>query len=233
MIYGYARISTKTQKIERQIKNLQTYYQDIVIHQEAYTGTSITRPEWTKLQRKLKVGDTLVFDSVSRMSRDAKEGSKKYFQLREKGINLVFLKERHIDTESYDRALEESATSIGDLGEGAASDLVKDILKALEKFQVAKATDDIKRAFEQSQKEVDDLKQRTREGLREAKARGSQVGRIEGKKVQTQKEKDMLPKIQKMARKFEGNMKDSEVLEILKIDRKTYYKYCKLIKASV
>ena len=101
MIYGYARISTKTQKIGRQVKNLQTYHKDIVIHQEAYTGTTYARPEWTKLQRKLKEGDTLVFDSVSRMSRDAKEGTKKYFHLRENGINLVFLKERHIDTEAY------------------------------------------------------------------------------------------------------------------------------------
>lgn len=93
MIYGYARISTKTQKLERQVKNLQAYNQDIVIHHEVYTGTTITRPEWTKLQRKLKAGDTLVFDSISRMSRDAVEGSKKYFQLREKGISLVFLKD--------------------------------------------------------------------------------------------------------------------------------------------
>ena len=169
---------------------------------------------------------------IAIMSRDAKEGTKKYFHLREKGINLVFLKERHIDTAAYDRAIKKSAPSIGGIGEGAASDLVKDILKALEKFQVAKATDDIKRAFEQSQKEVDDFKQRTEEGLREAKARGSQIGRIEGKKVITKKEKDMLPKIKKMARKFEGNMKDNEVLEVLNIDRKTYYKYCKLIKAA-
>ena len=40
----------------------------------------------------------------------------------------------------------------------------------------------------------------------------------------------MLPKIRKMAGKFEGNMKDVEVIEVLKIDRKTYYKYCKEIK---
>ena len=96
---------------------------------------------------------------------------------------------------------------------------MRDILGALEKSQVAKATDDIKKAFEQSEKEVTDLRQRTKEGLREAKSRGSQIGRAEGQKVVTKKEKDTLPKIIKMARKFEGNMKDSEVLEVLKIDR--------------
>jgi len=164
------------------------------------------------------------------MSRNAKEGTKKYFQLKEKGINLVFLKERHIDTEAYERALEQVVNLDSGLGEDAASDLVKETLGALEKFQVAKATDDIKKAFEQSEKEVTDLRLRTKEGLREAKIRGSQVGRIKGRKIHTQKEKNMLPRIRKMARKFEGSMKDSEVLEILKIDRKTYYKYCKLIK---
>ena len=143
------------------------------------------------------------------------------------GINLT--KERHIDTVAYDRALEQVVNL--DSGLGVDANLVRDILGSLERFQVAKATDDIQRAFEQSEKEVTDLRQRTKEGLREAKARGSQVGRSEGQKVRTKKERDMLPKIIKMVRKFEGNMKDSEVLEVLKRDRKTYYKYCKIIKA--
>lgn len=51
--------------------------------------------------------------------------------------------------------------------------------------------------------------------------------------TKTQKEKNMLPKIRKMARKFDGNMKDSGIIEILQIDKKTYYKYCKLIKAAL
>ncbi|WP_320048003.1 hypothetical protein [uncultured Ilyobacter sp.] len=65
-----------------------------------------------------------------------------------------------------------------------------------------KATDDIKRTFEHLIREVDDLRQRTKEGPREARVRGSQIGRTEGKKVKTQKEKDMLPKIRKMAKEF-------------------------------
>ena len=39
----------------------------------------------------------------------------------------------------------------------------------------------------------------------------------------------MLTKIRKIARKFEGNIKGSEVIEVYKIDRKTYYKYYKLL----
>ena len=73
-IYGYCRISTAKQSIDRQIRNIKAEYPTAHIVQEAYTGTSIFRPEWLKLYRVLKSGDMVVFDSVSRMSRNAEEG---------------------------------------------------------------------------------------------------------------------------------------------------------------
>ena len=73
-IYGYARISTAKQNIERQIRNITAEYPSAVIFQEKYTGTKMDRPEWKRLYRKLESGDTVVFDSVSRMSRNAEEG---------------------------------------------------------------------------------------------------------------------------------------------------------------
>ena len=99
-IYGYCRISTAKQSIDRQIRNIKAEYPTAHIVQEAYTGTSIFRPEWLKLYRVLKAGDTVVFDSVSRMSRNAEEGFALYDDLYHKGIRLVFLKEHHIDTET-------------------------------------------------------------------------------------------------------------------------------------
>ena len=42
-----------------------------------------------------------MFDSVSRMSRDAEEGFQVYQDLYKKGIELIFLKEHHIDTMTY------------------------------------------------------------------------------------------------------------------------------------
>ena len=104
-IYGYCRISTAKQSIDRQIRNIKAEYPTAHIVQEAYTGTSIFRPEWLKLYRVLKAGDTVVFDSVSRMSRNAEEGFALYEDLYHKGIQLVFLKEHHIDTETYKKAL--------------------------------------------------------------------------------------------------------------------------------
>lgn len=59
-IYGYCRISTAKQSIDRQIRNIKAEYPTAHIVQEAYTGTSIFRPEWLKLYRILKDGDSLL-----------------------------------------------------------------------------------------------------------------------------------------------------------------------------
>ena len=63
-IYGYCRISTAKQSIDRQVRNIKAEYPTAHIVQEAYTGTSIFRPEWLKLYRVLKAGDTSIKKSV-------------------------------------------------------------------------------------------------------------------------------------------------------------------------
>ena len=97
MIYGYCRISRKQQNIERQIRNIKSAYPEAVILQEAYTGTKVEgRKEFEKLLKTVKSSDTIVFDSVSRMSRNASEGFALYQDLLEKNVELVFLKEPHM-----------------------------------------------------------------------------------------------------------------------------------------
>ena len=106
MIYGYCRISTPKQSIERQVRNISKEYPDAHIVREVYTGTRTEgRKEFEKLLRTIKPGDTIVFDSVSRMSRNAEEGFADYTQLYEAGVTLVFLKELAINTATYKEAL--------------------------------------------------------------------------------------------------------------------------------
>lgn len=62
-IYGYCRISTAKQSIDRQVRNIRAEYPTAHIVQEAYTGTSILRPEWSKLYRILKEGDLNTVDN--------------------------------------------------------------------------------------------------------------------------------------------------------------------------
>ena len=104
-MYGYCRISQKKQSIERQIRNIKEAYPEAVIIEEAFTGTKIDRPEWNKLYKKAKSRDTIIFDSVSRMSRNAEDGFNTYEELYNRGINLVFLKEPHINTDTYKKSL--------------------------------------------------------------------------------------------------------------------------------
>ena len=105
-IYGYARISTHKQNIERQVRNIKAVFPMAIIIKEIYTGTKFQgRNELNKLLRLVESGDIIVFDSVSRMSRDAEEGFLLYEELFYKGIELVFLKEPHINAEVYRKAI--------------------------------------------------------------------------------------------------------------------------------
>lgn len=226
-VYGYARISRKTQDINRQIRNILAFDTRAYIEQEAYTGTKTAgREKWNNLFKKVKAGDTIVFDSVSRMARNAEEGTAMYFELYDRSVNLVFLKERHIDTQAYDEAVKAAGISI-DTDDSAEGQLVSDIVTALNKFIRAKIKADIYKAFEQAEKEVTDLHERTREGIETARLNGKQIGQREGAKLTTKKSIEMKSKIQKMARDFGGNMTDGEVIETLKLARNTYYKYKK------
>lgn len=113
MTYGYCRISTRKQNIERQIRNILSEFSDAIILQEEYTGTKLDRKEWNKLFSSVRAGDTIIFDSVSRMSRNAAEGVEAYAALYKRGVNLVFLKERHIDTDTYRQTLQNSVQLTG------------------------------------------------------------------------------------------------------------------------
>ena len=93
--YGYVRISTQKQNIERQIRNIKKEYPAAIIVQDEYTGTKMARPSWDRLMKVIKEGDTIIFDSVSRFSRNADEGCELYEDLFNKNITLVFLKEPH------------------------------------------------------------------------------------------------------------------------------------------
>ena len=92
MIYGYCRISTPKQSIERQVRNILAVYPSAKIVKETYTGTKFQgRKALEKILKRVKANDTIVFDSVSRMSRTADEGFKLYQELFEKNINLDVL----------------------------------------------------------------------------------------------------------------------------------------------
>lgn len=106
-IYGYCRISTPQQNIERQVRNILATYPTAHIIREVYTGTTYQgRRELDKLLHTVQAEDTIVFDSVSRMSRNADEGCQLYENLYAQNVTLCFLKEPHINTETYRQTIQ-------------------------------------------------------------------------------------------------------------------------------
>ena len=59
MIYGYCRISTEHQSIERQIRNIKAQYSQAQIITEVFTGTKVDRPQFTRLLEIVKAEDLL------------------------------------------------------------------------------------------------------------------------------------------------------------------------------
>ena len=224
MIYGYCRVSTPKQKIERQVENILRSYPDAIIIKEAYSGRYMDRPEWMKLRKLLQAGDTIVFDEVSRMSRNAEEGAEVYQVLFESGIELCFLKEPHIDTATYRKALANLITMTGTN--------VDFILEGINKYLMALAKEQIRLAFGQAEKEVEFLRRRTSEGLRQAKLNGSQIGNKAGATFVTKKCKAAKEIITKHAKSFGGSLDDTEVMKLCGCSRNSYYKYKKELQSA-
>lgn len=217
-IYGYCRISRKEQNVDRQIRNIKAAYPDAIIVQEAFTGTRIDgRKKFEALLNRVKAGDMIVFDSVSRMSRNAAEGVELYEKLLAEGVELVFLKERHIDTATYKNALNDAVPMTG-----TAVDV---ILQAVNAYLRTLRREQITLAFAQAQKEVDDLRQRTKEGVLTARLNGKQVGIPKGKTLNVKKAAPAKAIIMKRSRDFEGDLNDTDVMKLAGISRNTLKKY--------
>ena len=262
-IYGYVRVSTLEQNKERQIKNILDQYPKAVIMPEEYTGKTMDRPVWSKLYSKLKKGDVVVFDEVSRMSRNAEEGFKVYQELFEKGCQLIFLKEPYLNTDVFSGQIQRATVKTG-----------KDYLdQGLKIILMGVAEEQIKIAFEQSQAETDLRAQRAGEGIAEAKKHNeelevlypdtykdhpeySQIGREKGDKLTIKKAEPIKALIRKYSRDFDGTLSDMELLGVLstktvkipnkkrsgkveereisaKLSRNTLYKYKKEMREEV
>jgi len=230
-IYGATRVSTKGQNIERQVRNILEKYPNAYIIKETYTGTTMKgNKELDKLIRLIREDIArgneilLIFDEVSRMSRNADEGYSLYEELFNLGVNIEFLKDKHINTEVYKKAM-----SIDIQMTGTNVDI---ILEAVKKYLMALAKEQIKLGFQKAQDEVDYLHKRTSEGLLTAKLNGKQIGRVKGKKYTTNKEKISKEIILKNSKDFNGTNTDNEVIKICGIARNSYYKYKRELKEN-
>lgn len=218
--YGYARCSTKKQDPQRQFRNISAACPNVRFFFDAYTGTKMDgRKDWAKLMKLVKPGDTIWFDAVSRMSRNAEEGVAEYKRLFYMGVHLKFIKEPHIDTCVFEAARAQKIPMTG-----TNVDL---ILEGVNNYLMAVAEQQIIIAFEESEREVLRLRERTREGIITAKANGKKPGRTSGRTYVSRKSIYCKQRIMELSKNFRGNMKDKDIIELLRISRNSYYKYKK------
>ena len=99
------------------------------------------------------------------------------------------------------------------------------ILEGVNRYLLELAKEQIRLAFEQSEKEVQDLHQRTREGIETARLNGKQIGRQKNSVIVTRKSIESKEVIRKLSKEFDGNLSDAEIIRLTGLARNTYYKY--------
>ena len=150
MIYGYARVSTKEQREDRQLIALTNYgISQKNIYTDKQSGKDFERYAYKSLLKKLKQGDVLVIKSIDRLGRNYREVIKQW-QLITQEINadIVVLDMKILDT-----------TQHKDLIGTLISDIVLQLLSYV------------------AENERINIKQRQAEGIAAAKARGVHCGR--------------------------------------------------------
>ena len=233
MIYAYCRVSTTHQRIARQITNITAIYPNATIIREFYTGTKQDRPNWNKLMHIINKEDTIVFDSVSRMSRNAEEGFKDYQMLYHMGVHLIFLNEPLINTSVFDSTRNNLLNINITTGNAAVDAFFKGNIELINNFMMALAEEQIKAAFDQAEKEVTDLHSRISQGIREAKKNGTKIGLAKGTTLMTKKSLECKAIIQKHSKDFGGSLEDPDVIKLCDCSRNSYYKYKREIKTNI
>lgn len=134
MKYGYARVSTLDQNLDRQLNALEEEGVD-KIYSEKLSGGSLERPVLNELLDVLKEGDLLIITDLTRFSRSTKDLFSLVEIIKEKKCNLKSIKDTWLDL-SKDNPYSEFLLTIM----GAISQLERDLTKQRQKegIEIAK-----------------------------------------------------------------------------------------------
>ena len=146
---------------------------------------------------------------------------------------LVFLNEPLINTSVFDTTRNNLLKIDFDTGNEAVNCFFKGNIALINDFLMALTEEQIKAAFNQSEKEVTDLHSRISQGIHEAKRNGTQIGLTKGTNLTTKKSLDCKAIIKKHAKDFGGTLDDPDVIKICGCSRNSYYKYKREIKNNL
>ena len=217
--FAYERISTKEerglQKFTRQDNALEKYAEDnniefIYIGKEDESGKSFeNRKEWKKIERLLHSGDTIVFKDISRFIRDVESGYKKYMELLNNGIELIFLDNTIVSTPYIKNLLR-----VAEEQDVIARTTLENTIKLL-----------IIVELDRVEKERTMLVKRIKDGI---EASDKKSGRREGSIAK------MTPELEADIKLFlsDRSIKQVDLMDKHQISRNTLKKYVELVKAS-
>lgn len=133
-VFGYERISTKEergkQKFTRQDAALERYEKEngvkiLMKFKDDATGTNFNRPEWIKLESLLQPGDSVIFKDIYRFTREYENGYKKYMELLEKGVELIFIDNPTISTPYIKKMMDVAAKQTNRIAKKSLTDTIE------------------------------------------------------------------------------------------------------------
>ncbi len=187
--WGYARVSSVQQNEDRQVvelKPLVTTESHLLV--EKQSGKDFDRPIYQALKNIMREGDTLVIKSLDRLGRNYEQMKEEWKDLSDRGIKIRVLDTPMLDTSKYDDEL---------MGK-FVSDVVLNVLSFV------------------AENERKNIKQRQKEGIAIAKAKGVKFGRPS---IPYPENFDSVINDWR-----EGKIAAVEAMKLLKIKKTTFYK---------
>ena len=187
MVYGYCRVSSKEQNLDRQLLAMKVHdVPEKNLYCDKESGKDFNRPAWQTLIRKLRPGDVLYIKSIDRLGRNYDEILKTWRIITEKDVGIVVIDMPILNT-ANDRDL--------------TGRLIADIV-----LQLLSYVAETERAF---------IKERQREGIEAAKARGVRFGRAPQPRPEGWRET--------LERVWTGELTMTEAAGILNVPRTSLY----------
>ncbi len=90
-IYGYARVSSRDQHLDRQLIELEKYVDEKYIFTDKQSGKSMDRPQYQLLRKIDEKGSTIYINSLDRLGRNKSQIKQELEYFKTEGVRIKIL----------------------------------------------------------------------------------------------------------------------------------------------
>ena len=219
--FAYCSSGCTRPQFEKQISNINQKYPNAIIIKELYSQTLTDRTELKKLIAQLEQDDTLIVNSMDRLSRDPEELLSYYKELTARGVKLIFINQPFMNTDIYTTSYHQMAAQLSESDSQIYADGLYGLLKAQIAVILDKSWEDLQEHRSQMKVSYDLARQEEKKN-----------GHLTGKRYESRKSFMIKELIRQYHQQFDGTMNDIQTMEQIRnemgtISRNTYYKYKK------